>query len=61
VATFTSTGGWCRATDDWRWFRLVTEDGEPLAIRLTAGAHTLRMTRLASSLNLDLFALVPAR
>lgn len=61
VTSFVSTGGWCRQTDDWRWFRLVTADGDPLVIPLTAGTHTLRMTRLASSMNLDLFALVPAR
>lgn len=61
VTSFVSTGGWCRTTDDWRWFRLVTADGAPLAIPLTAATHTLRMTRLASSMNLDLFALVPVR
>ena len=61
VTAFGSTGGWCRDTDDWRWFRLVTEDGAPLAIPLTAGEHTLRMDRLASSLNLDEFALVPLK
>ncbi|MEA3401712.1 MAG: DUF4962 domain-containing protein [Armatimonadota bacterium] len=61
VASFASTGGWCRTTDDWRWFRLMTEAGQPLAIHLSAGEHALRMTRLAGSMNLDLFALVPAQ
>ncbi len=59
VAGFASTGGWCRTTDDWRWFRLLAEDGGALALPMTAGEHTLRMTRLAGSMNLDVFALVP--
>ncbi|MGD9494881.1 MAG: DUF4962 domain-containing protein [Armatimonadota bacterium] len=61
ITAFGSTGGWCRTTDDWRWFRLATPGGAPLAIPLTAGAHTLRMDRLAGSMNLDLFALVPLK
>ncbi len=60
VASFGSTGGWCRATDDWRWFRLMTDAGDPLRVHLTAGTHELRMERLTGSMNLDLFALVPA-
>ena len=59
VASFASTGGWCRAADDWRWFRLRTEAGDPLTVNLAAGAHELRMEQLVGSMNLDLFALVP--
>ncbi len=61
IASFGPTGGWCRATDDWRWFRLMREGGQPLTIHLTPGTHELRMEMLTGSMNLDLFALVPAR
>jgi hypothetical protein len=50
---FESTGGWCRGLNNWRWFRVA----EP--VRLSAGNHVLRMTRLEQSMNLDLIALIP--
>ncbi len=60
VASFGPTGGWCRATDDWRWSRLMAPDGDPLTVSLSAGEHTLYMQQLRGSMNLDAFALVPA-
>ena len=52
LAGFESTGGWCRSSNDWRWFRVA----EP--VRLSVGNHVLRMTRLEQSMNLDLIALI---
>ncbi|HUS81207.1 MAG TPA: DUF4962 domain-containing protein, partial [Armatimonadota bacterium] len=46
IATFGSTGGWCRTANDWRWFRLQAAEGEPLLVSLAPGQHTLRITRL---------------
>lgn len=61
IASFASTGGWCRTTDDWRWFRLMADEAGPLVIHLTEGRHQLRMTQLTGSMNLDAFALVPVQ
>ena len=54
VVRFGATGGWCRAKDDWRYFRV------PGQVRLSAGEHILRMEQLGRSMNVDLFAWVGA-
>ncbi len=51
------TGGWCRSTDDWAWFRVLGPDGAPAVMRLAAGRHVLRMDFIQGSQNLDLFVL----
>lgn len=61
IASFASTGGWCRTTDDWRVFQVCGPDGTPAAIALSAGTHRLRMVRLTGSMNLDWLAWVPAK
>lgn len=55
VVRLRGTGGWCRTTDDWRYFRV------PARVRLTPGEHMLRMEQLGGSMNVDLFAWMPAR
>ena len=60
VVGFTATGGWCRTTDDWRYFLVLGAGGEPARIRLTAGKHRLRMEQLGGSMNVDLLAWQPA-
>jgi Alginate lyase len=50
------TGGWSRNKDDWRMVRV--EDfriGQPVLIYLTKGRHTVRMTNVSQSVNLDYF------
>ncbi len=47
------TGGWCRTTDDWRWFRV------PLPQALSAGRHRIRLEQLGGSMNLDQIGLEP--
>jgi hypothetical protein len=51
------TGGWCRTTDDWAWFRVLGLDGVPATASLAAGRHVLRLDFIQGSQNLDLFAL----
>ena len=50
VFRLAGTGGWCRTTNDWRYFRL------PGKVRLTAGEHRLRLEQMSGSMNVDLFA-----
>lgn len=50
------TGGWSSNKDDWRVVRV--EDfriGQPVLIYLTKGRHTVRMTNVSQSVNLDYF------
>jgi hypothetical protein len=61
IVEFTSTGGWCRTTDDWRYFQVHDAQGEPVVLDLAAGEHVLHMLRLEASMNLDLVALLPCR
>ena len=59
VSRFASTGGWCRTSNDWRYFRVADAAGEPVRVRLAPGKHTLRMEQLGGSMNVDLFAWRP--
>ncbi len=61
VSSFASTGGWCRTSDDWRYFRVVDAAGKPVRVSLPPGKHTLRMEQLGGSMNVDLFAWEPSR
>ncbi len=61
IVRFTGTGGWCRDTNDWRYFRITSTDGRPLRVRLAAGKHTLRMEQRGGSMNVDCFVWEPAR
>lgn len=54
-----STGGWCRTTDDWRYFLVNGRDGQSLRLHLTPGEHTVRIESLGGSMNLDLLAFEP--
>jgi hypothetical protein len=60
VVKLVATGGWCRETDDWRYFSVTAPDNAPLKIALSEGHHTFRLQRITGSMNLDLFALQPA-
>lgn len=53
------TGGWCRTVDDWGWSQVADSAGQPAAIALTKGTHTLRWTYVGQAQNLDLFVLRP--
>ncbi len=55
VVRMGATGGWCRTSDDWRYFRV------PARVQLSAGEHVLRMEQLGRSMNVDLFAWVPVK
>ena len=59
VVRLRGTGGWCRTTDDWRYFAVMDSRGKPAQIQLSSGKHTLRMAQLGSSMNVDLFAWQP--
>ena len=61
IVEFTSTGGWCRTTDDWRYFQVHDAQGKPVVLDLAAGEHVLHMLRLEASMNLDLVALLLRR
>ena len=61
VIRLTKTGGWCRTTDDWRYFLVVDASGRAARIHLEAGKHALRMAQLGGSMNVDLFAWQPAQ
>jgi len=61
VARFAATGGWCRTTDDWRYFLVCAGEGKPARISLTAGKHVIRMVQRGGSMNLDLLAWQPAK
>ncbi|OGV72112.1 MAG: hypothetical protein A3K19_21160 [Lentisphaerae bacterium RIFOXYB12_FULL_65_16] len=60
VVSFASTGGWCRTTDDWRYFAVQAKAGGNARLHLAAGKHTLRLEELEGSANLDVFVLQPA-
>lgn len=49
------TGGWCRETNDWQWSRVSARAGEPFAIELKPGTHTLRWEFVTGSQNIDQF------
>ena len=59
VVRMKSTGGWCRTTDDWRYFLVNGPDGQPASVTLAPGKHRIRLERLGNSMNLDLFAWEP--
>ena len=61
VVRLTKTGGWCRTTNDWRYFLVVNPKRRPARIHLAAGQHTLRMEQLGGSMNVDLFAWQPSQ
>lgn len=52
-------GGWGDAPSDWGCFVPADAQGNALRFRLTRGPHTLRLTRRAGGLALDLIAVVP--
>ena len=60
VIRLEGTGGWCRSTDDWRYFLVATQDGTPLRVAIDAGQHSLRMTQLGGSMNVDCLVWEPA-
>jgi hypothetical protein len=55
------TGGFCRVTDDWRYFLINDADGRPLTLHLPAGRHVLRMEHMGGSMNIDLVGLQPVK
>ncbi|MDX9980350.1 MAG: carbohydrate-binding protein [Lentisphaeria bacterium] len=61
VIRMAGTGGWGRTNpDDWQPFRVLGEAGQPLAIALTPGKHTLRLTNLVGQhYNVDAILLTP--
>ncbi len=59
-ARFCNTGGWCRTTDDWRFFRVARTYGMPAVVELSAGTHRLRLQRIGGSMNIDQLIWEPA-
>lgn len=61
VIRMEGTGGWGRSNpDEWQPFRVLAENGRPLAVSLTQGRHTLRMTNLVGQhYNVDAILLSP--
>jgi hypothetical protein len=61
VIRLEGTGGWGRSNpDEWQPFRIMGEKGQPLAISLTQGTHTLRLTNLVGQhFNVDAVLLTP--
>ncbi|MGE9293100.1 MAG: heparinase II/III domain-containing protein, partial [Puniceicoccales bacterium] len=55
-----NTGGWANSSDDWRDYTFSDEDGNPLAIELTQGKHSIELTAPSASINIDSFTLVGA-
>jgi hypothetical protein len=53
IVSWDATGGWCRDSDDWRYFKI------PIGIRLEKGKHVIRITYLNEPSNLDLLAFAP--
>lgn len=53
IVRWDSTGGWCRDSDDWRYFKI------PIKIPLEKGKHVIRITYLNEPSNLDLLAFAP--
>ncbi len=60
VHRFEYTGGYGAEPGEWRHLMVVGDDGEPVILELTAGAHELRMICIENRLNLDYLMLVPA-
>lgn len=54
------TGGWCRETDDWAWYRVVNAENTPATVALSKGTHTLHWEFVDGSQNVDLFVFRPA-
>lgn len=61
MAQMQNTGGFCRVTDDWRYFLVNDKQGRPVSFHLTAGKHRLRMEQMGGSMNVDLFAWQPVK
>jgi len=59
LVRFAATGGWCRTADDWRYFRVLGADGQPVRFHLAAGKHRLRLEHFGGSMNIDLLAWQP--
>ncbi|MEN6403785.1 MAG: hypothetical protein ABFD94_17720 [Armatimonadia bacterium] len=57
---FPRTGGFGSSPQDWKYQTLQDAAGKDLALPLTAGEHTLRMTNLGDGMALDFIALVRA-
>ncbi|MEN6302164.1 MAG: carbohydrate-binding protein, partial [Armatimonadia bacterium] len=57
---FPRTGGFGSSPQDWKYQTLQDAAGKDLALPLTAGEHTLRMTTLGDGMALDFIALVRA-
>lgn len=61
LLAFTSTGGWGRLDpEQWQAFQPVGADGTPIAFRLRAGEHQLRLENVSGQhLNIDCLVLTP--
>ena len=57
VFRFPYTGGYGAVPEEWKDLAVCGEDGEPLAVELSAGTHELRMTLVQRKLNLDYLVL----
>ncbi len=55
---FPPTGGFGGHPQDWEYLALEDEDGNEIALPLSAGEHTIRMTNLEDGLGLDFIVLV---
>jgi len=55
---FPATGGFGNNPQDWQYLTLQDAAGNDVALPLTAGEHTLRMTNLGDGLGLDFIVLV---
>ena len=55
------TGGWATHQDDWQLFHVGSGANQPVPLHLTAGKHTLRMTNLEGSLNVDYLLFSPLK
>lgn len=56
---FGYTGGWATHQDDWCMFTVGTDPKRPVRLHLDAGEHTLRLTNLKGSLNVDYLLFTP--
>ncbi len=55
---FPASGGFGSSPHDWEYLPLTDERGNEIALPLSAGQHTLRMTNLGDGLGLDFVVLV---
>jgi heparan-sulfate lyase len=58
---FGYTGGWASQTDDWGIFVVGDAYKNPVPIHLTPGKHTLQLTNLKGSLNVDWLLFTPLK